>query len=484
MSQIETIMLVALGFAIAALIALFLSRFFWAVALRLGNKRLLRSTPTTIAELRADRDRLRAEYAMLSRKLQLKMDNIKTSLAEQMAEVTRNRNRIDHLIAEVRTRDAMLAEREGEIARLTGHIGPLEAELANRTQSIQSSREQLRGREVELARRHKAVEQFRAELAERDRRIEAMRNEAVGKDMTYTLATNEALSAQGRLRKRIQDLTSLSSQIEAQRQHLAQQRSEFESLRSELAMATAEPERLDVDGGPERQVPFDAISPEPSSGLWEPSSDGEPRGRAPFDLGPPEPEFAPVEPEFLPSDPEFVRVEPEFLPPRREHGHSEQAYPEQAYSEQAYSEQAYPEQAYPEQAYSEQAMAEELPGPTPRPVIMAAADPDFAVPAAEDRFTPATLPDEWAAAQVVEAQFVAPDRETRDPDAELRDLDRGFSAPITELKIDNGDQQVQDSPKQPEGDKASGPPRGKLRAVTNVISLAARIRALQKTAGE
>ena len=120
MSQIETIMLVALGFAIAALIALFLSRFFWAVALRLGNKRLLRSTPTTIAELRADRDRLRAEYAMLSRKLQLKMDNIKTRLAEQMAEVTRNRNRIDHLIVEVRTRDAMLADREAEIDEAQG----------------------------------------------------------------------------------------------------------------------------------------------------------------------------------------------------------------------------------------------------------------------------------------------------------------------------------------------------------------------------
>ena len=186
MSQIETIMLVALGFAIAALIALFLSRFFWAVALRLGNKRLLRSTPTTIAELRADRDRLRAEYAMLSRKLQLKMDNIKTRLAEQMAEVTRNRNRIDHLIVEVRTRDAMLADREAEITRLKAHVDPLEAELANRTKTVQSSREQLRGRDAELARHQKVVEQLTAEITARDKRIEALRNEAVGKTRLST----------------------------------------------------------------------------------------------------------------------------------------------------------------------------------------------------------------------------------------------------------------------------------------------------------
>ena len=69
MSQIETIMLVALGFAVAALIALFLGRIAWVFALGLGKKRMQRAAPTTIAELQSDRDRLRAEYAMLSRKL-------------------------------------------------------------------------------------------------------------------------------------------------------------------------------------------------------------------------------------------------------------------------------------------------------------------------------------------------------------------------------------------------------------------------------
>ncbi|NJM30180.1 MAG: hypothetical protein HC855_08805 [Rhizobiales bacterium] len=67
MSQTETIMLFVLGFAFAGLVALFLGRLAWQIALRLGARRMQRQVPTTVAELQAERDRLRAEYAMMSR---------------------------------------------------------------------------------------------------------------------------------------------------------------------------------------------------------------------------------------------------------------------------------------------------------------------------------------------------------------------------------------------------------------------------------
>jgi hypothetical protein len=86
----------------------------------------------------------------------------------------------------------------------------------------------------------------------------------------------------------------------------------------------------------------------------------------------------------------------------------------------------------------------------------------------------------------LEEQLSAAEGETRKINAELRKLDTSFSARIAELKIDNGDQTADASPKLPDNasENLAAPLRGKLRAVTNVISLAARIRALQKTAGE
>ena len=233
MSQVETIMLVALGFAVAALIALFLGRFAWVFALRLGKKRMQRAAPSTIAELQADRDRLRAEYAMLSRKLELRMNDLKIKLAEQMAEVSRNRNRIDHLITEVRSRDTQLTQRDAELQSLRTQLTPLETELSARTATGQNLKEQLRGRDEEIQKLSQTLEKLRTEISERNRQVAAMKKDIADRQASDGLAT-DALSAQDRLQKRIDDLMSLSRQIETQRRHLNQQKDEFESLKSEL----------------------------------------------------------------------------------------------------------------------------------------------------------------------------------------------------------------------------------------------------------
>jgi uncharacterized protein YoxC len=251
MSQIETIMLVALGFAVAALIALFLGRIAWVFALGLGKKRMQRSTPTTIAELQSDRDRLRAEYAMLSRRLELRMNDLKTKLAEQMAEVSRNRNRIDHLISELRARDRQLNERDTEIQSLRLQIGPLEQELTARTAGVQQLKEQVRGRDEEVQKLAHTLEKLRAELTDRNRQVAAMKREIADREAAGALLSPQSLSAQERLKKRIADLTSLSQQIETQRRHLLHQKIELANFRSDVSASSAPPEPtalLDSDG--------------------------------------------------------------------------------------------------------------------------------------------------------------------------------------------------------------------------------------------
>jgi peptidoglycan hydrolase CwlO-like protein len=257
MSQIETIMLVALGFAVAALIALFLGRIAWVFALGLGKKRMQRAAPTTIAELQSDRDRLRAEYAMLSRKLELRMSDLRSRLAEQMAEVSRNRNRIDHLISELRTRDRLLTERDSELQALRVQIGPLESELTARTAAVQQFREQLRSRDEEIHKLTQTLEKLRAELTERNRQVAAMKKEIADREATGVLLHPDSLSAQERLRKRIDDLTSLSRHIETQRRHLVHQKSELETFKNAIdarplrTAGTIAAEGMDL--APERQ---------------------------------------------------------------------------------------------------------------------------------------------------------------------------------------------------------------------------------------
>ena len=125
MSQTETVLLVVLGFAIASLLALFIGRFAWNTALRIGAKRMQRQVPSTVAELQSERDRLRAEYAMLSQRLGNRLEGIKAKMAEQMAEVTRHRNRLEVLRAD-------LATSESEIITWKDRATTLEQEIEQR----------------------------------------------------------------------------------------------------------------------------------------------------------------------------------------------------------------------------------------------------------------------------------------------------------------------------------------------------------------
>ena len=112
MSQSESFMLIILGFAIAAFLSLIIGRLAWKLALRIGARRAMRNVPLTVAELQTDRDRLRADHAMMAKKLELRVDDMKMRSAELSAEVSRHRNRVENLMQDVTRRDATIVARE------------------------------------------------------------------------------------------------------------------------------------------------------------------------------------------------------------------------------------------------------------------------------------------------------------------------------------------------------------------------------------
>jgi uncharacterized membrane-anchored protein YhcB (DUF1043 family) len=139
MSQTETVLLIVLGFALASLVALFVGRIAWRIAMRLGARRMQKQVPSTLKDLQAERDRLRADYAVLSQKLGGHLETVKARMAEQMAEVARSRNRILTLSEELAAREAKLAETDKEIAGLKARVAELEGELATARQPIETA---------------------------------------------------------------------------------------------------------------------------------------------------------------------------------------------------------------------------------------------------------------------------------------------------------------------------------------------------------
>jgi DNA repair exonuclease SbcCD ATPase subunit len=148
MSQTETILLIVLGFSLASLIALFMARALWSAALRVGARRMQRQVPSSLVGLQTERDRLRAEYAMLSQRLGARLETAKLQMAEHMAEVSRHRNRLHEL-------EELEANRGADNRRLAARVQELEIALAEARAREEALRRDLAARDEALARVHK-----------------------------------------------------------------------------------------------------------------------------------------------------------------------------------------------------------------------------------------------------------------------------------------------------------------------------------------
>ena len=112
MITIEMVMLAALGFLTAALLALFIAPLYRRRVARLTTDMLKRSMPLTEAEIRADKDRLRAEYAIRIHKLETKVEEATEASARQMVELNRRDAAISNLEGEVSGQRSSLEEHE------------------------------------------------------------------------------------------------------------------------------------------------------------------------------------------------------------------------------------------------------------------------------------------------------------------------------------------------------------------------------------
>ncbi|MGC2051251.1 MAG: hypothetical protein WA636_07150, partial [Methylovirgula sp.] len=90
-------MIFALGFLFAGLVALAFAPAFWRRANRLTRRRLEMQVPLSVQEILAERDQLRAEFAVGQRRLELRVAEINRAHAADRGELGRRAVEIDAL---------------------------------------------------------------------------------------------------------------------------------------------------------------------------------------------------------------------------------------------------------------------------------------------------------------------------------------------------------------------------------------------------
>lgn len=110
MITIQSGMLIALGFLAAALLGLLVAPALWRRAVRLTTRRIKNTMPLSEMEIEADRDRIRAEYAIKMHKLETLVEQVKLAGARQHIEINRRDAQINTLEAELETLKATYEE--------------------------------------------------------------------------------------------------------------------------------------------------------------------------------------------------------------------------------------------------------------------------------------------------------------------------------------------------------------------------------------
>ncbi len=126
---IETVMIFALGFLAASLCALLLLPAVNARAARLSQRRIEARLPLSISEVAAEKDYLRAQFAVTQRRLERKVEAVSAHRHADLAAIGARTLEAAALTRTVEARDATLREREAVLAATRETLGTAERDL-------------------------------------------------------------------------------------------------------------------------------------------------------------------------------------------------------------------------------------------------------------------------------------------------------------------------------------------------------------------
>src|SRR6266481_5034464 len=137
--MVEQIMFIGIGFLIAGLLVIGVIPLVHARAVRLTMRRLEALTPLSIAEIQADKDQLRAEFAMTMSRLEMSVEQMKAKTTNQLAELSRKSEAIGRLKLELGEKTAALFALEAKEKQLSDDLQTTQTELAAKTVALEES---------------------------------------------------------------------------------------------------------------------------------------------------------------------------------------------------------------------------------------------------------------------------------------------------------------------------------------------------------
>jgi chromosome segregation ATPase len=231
--MIEPVMYFGIGFLVAALLCLLFVPLVHNRAVRLTMKRLEAATPLSIAEIRADKDQLRAEFAMSTRRLEMSVEKMKAKTTSQLAELGKKTDAINQLKKELGEKTATIFALEARDKTLREQLRASEEEFEIKSGALREAERRLADKEADLSKllgelgeQSLVADNQRTEIAAFRTQVEAMKVSVADYERavadTHSRLTRERADAEavaGELttaRGRLGDLGTRTTDLERQ----------------------------------------------------------------------------------------------------------------------------------------------------------------------------------------------------------------------------------------------------------------------------
>lgn len=256
-------MIFALGFLSAGLLTLMFLPAIWRRAMRLSQRRLAQRLPVSLEEVAAERDQLRAEFAIERRRIEQTNESLVEARASHLSELSRRSARIvslqsevDALGARVGVLESSLTRAEHRAAYAEGVWGALEKEVQDSSSLAQRRMEDsvalqhgilaasdlAETRRVQTAGLETQVEALQAELDDLRRDLAQTRLQLTEKSSAADLYARERdfarsdLAAAGLRREALQkEVGDLASRLTEREQELREARRVRVRMANEIA---------------------------------------------------------------------------------------------------------------------------------------------------------------------------------------------------------------------------------------------------------
>jgi chromosome segregation ATPase len=257
--MIEPMMFFGIGFLVASLFALVLIPLVHNRAVRLTMKRLEAATPLSMAEIQADKDQLRAEFAMSTRRLELSVEQMKAKTTSQIEELARKTDAIKRLKVELGEKTAAIFSLEAREKSLKDQLAATVSEHSVKIGALREAERLLQEKQGELSKlatdlgeRSATAESQRVEVTALRAQVEALKDRVSGHE-------REAQETRGRLDRQRKDAAKAAAELQDERRRVEKLTDRVAQLERALVAQTTEAKVLgrraqEVEGRMAEQV--------------------------------------------------------------------------------------------------------------------------------------------------------------------------------------------------------------------------------------